>query len=60
MAVISLNGIVYSASIRSSGDKFDDAIIGYVRRNYGVLIGEATAKRIKPEIGTVYPGKELL
>jgi rod shape-determining protein MreB len=60
VAVISLNGIVYSASVRIGGDKFDDAIISYVRRNYGVLIGEATAERVKHEIGTAYPGKELL
>jgi rod shape-determining protein MreB and related proteins len=60
VAVISLNGIVYSASVRIGGDKFDDAIVSYVRRNYGVLIGEATAERIKHEIGTAYPGKELL
>ena len=60
VAVLSLNGIVYSASVRSGGDKFDDAIISYVRRNYGVLIGEATAERVKKEIGTAYPGKEIL
>jgi rod shape-determining protein MreB len=60
VAVISLNGIVYSASIRVGGDKFDDAITNYVRRNYGILIGEATAERIKHEIGTAYPGKDLL
>jgi len=60
VAVISLNGIVYSASVRIGGDKFDDAITAYVRRNYGILIGEATAERIKHEIGTAYPGKELL
>ena len=60
VAVLSLNGIVYSASVRIGGDKFDDAIISYVRRNYGVLIGEATAERIKKEIGTAYPGKEML
>ena len=60
VAVISLNGIVYSASVRIGGDKFDEAIIAYVRRNYGILIGEATAERIKHEIGTAYPGKELL
>ncbi len=60
VAVISLNGIVYSSSVRIGGDKFDDAIISYVRRNYGVLIGEATAERVKHEIGTAYPGKELL
>jgi rod shape-determining protein MreB and related proteins len=60
VAVISLSGIVYSACVRIGGDKFDDAITSYVRRNYGVLIGEATAERIKHEIGTAYPGKELL
>ncbi|MEJ2480935.1 MAG: rod shape-determining protein, partial [Acidihalobacter sp.] len=60
VAVISLNGIVYSASVRIGGDKFDEAISSYVRRNYGILIGEATAERIKHEIGSAYPGKELL
>ena len=60
VAVLSLNGIVYSASVRIGGDKFDDAIISYVRRNYGVLIGEATAERVKQEIGTAYPGKDML
>ncbi len=60
VAVISLNGIVYSASVRIGGDKFDEAITSYVRRNYGILIGEATAERIKHEIGTAYPGKDLL
>ncbi len=59
VAVISLNGIVYSASVRIGGDKFDEAIISYVRRNYGTLIGEATAERIKHEIGTAYPGSEV-
>lgn len=60
VAVMSLNGIVYSASVRIGGDKFDEAIISYVRRNYGALIGEATAERVKHEIGSAYPGKELL
>ncbi|MGK0673595.1 MAG: rod shape-determining protein [Halothiobacillaceae bacterium] len=60
VAVISLGGIVYSASVRIGGDKFDEAIISYVRRNYGMLIGEATAERIKKDIGCAYPGKELL
>ena len=59
VAVISLNGIVYSASVRIGGDRFDDAIISYVRRNYGTLIGEATAERIKHEIGAAYPGSEV-
>jgi rod shape-determining protein MreB len=59
VAVISLNGIVYSASVRIGGDRFDDAIISYVRRNYGTLIGEATAEKIKHEIGAAYPGSEV-
>ncbi len=60
VAVLSLNGIVYSASVRIGGDKFDEALINYIRRNYGVLIGEATAERVKHSIGSAYPGKELL
>jgi len=60
VAVISLNGIVYASSVRIGGDKFDEAIINYVRRNYGTLIGEATAERIKHDIGSAYPGKEVL
>ncbi|HDO34160.1 MAG TPA: rod shape-determining protein, partial [Chromatiales bacterium] len=56
VAVISLNGIVYSSSVRIGGDKFDDAITNYVRRNYGTLIGEATAERVKHEIGAAFPG----
>ncbi|MGR9046290.1 MAG: rod shape-determining protein [Gammaproteobacteria bacterium] len=59
VAVISLNGIVYAASVRIGGDRFDEAIINYVRRNYGTLIGEATAERIKHEIGAAYPGSEV-
>ncbi|MCF1439877.1 MAG: rod shape-determining protein, partial [Shewanella sp.] len=60
VAIISLNGVVYSSSVRIGGDKFDEAIINYVRRNYGSLIGEATAERIKHTIGTAYPGDEVL
>jgi len=59
VAVISLNGIVYAASVRMGGDRFDEAIIAYVRRNYGILIGEATSERIKHEIGSAYPGEEV-
>ena len=59
VAIISLNGIVYAASVRVGGDRFDEAIINYVRRNYGILIGEATAERIKHEIGSAYPGEEV-
>jgi rod shape-determining protein MreB len=59
VAVISLNGIVYAASVRLGGDRFDEAITNYVRRNYGILIGEATAERIKHEIGSAFPGQEV-
>ena len=60
VAVMSLNGIVYSASVRIGGDKFDEFIISYVRRNYGTLIGETTAEKIKKEIGCAYPSDEVL
>src|SRR5690242_14284525 len=59
VAVISLNGIVYSQSVRIGGDRFDEAIINYVRRNHGILIGEATAEKIKIEIGSAYPGQQV-
>ncbi|MGO2132305.1 MAG: rod shape-determining protein [Halomonas sp.] len=59
IAIISLNGVVYSQSIRVGGDRFDEAITSYVRRHYGSLIGEATAERIKEEVGSAYPGGEL-
>lgn len=59
VAIISLNGIVYSASVRIGGDRFDEAIVNYVRRNYGILIGDTTAERIKQEIGTAFPGSEV-
>ena len=54
VAVISLNGIVYSSSVRIGGDRFDEAIISYVRRTFGSVIGEPTAERIKQEIGSAY------
>ncbi len=60
VAVISLNGIVYASSVRIGGDRFDEAITSYVRRNYGILIGEATAERITHEIGSAFPGQEVL
>jgi len=52
VAVLSLNGIVYSRSVRVGGDKMDDAIVGYIRRHHNLLIGESTAERIKKEIGS--------
>ncbi|CAA0095850.1 MULTISPECIES: rod shape-determining protein [Zhongshania] len=59
IAIISLNGVVYSDSVRVGGDRFDEAIVTHVRRTYGSLIGDATAERIKTEIGCAYPGSEL-
>jgi rod shape-determining protein MreB len=52
VAVLSLKGLAYTTSVRVGGDKMDEAIISYVRRNFNMLIGEATAERIKKEIGT--------
>ena len=52
VAVLSLGGIVYSRSVRVGGDKMDEAIIAYIRRNHNLLIGEGTAERIKKEIGS--------
>ncbi|MDP5012332.1 MAG: rod shape-determining protein [Alphaproteobacteria bacterium] len=52
IAVISLGGIVYACSVRVGGDKMDEAIISYIRRNHNLLIGEATAERIKKDIGS--------
>ena len=59
VAVISLNGIVYSQSVRIGGDRFDESVISYVRRNHGTLIGESTAERIKMDIGCAYPQSEV-
>lgn len=59
VAIISLSGIVYAESVRIGGDRFDEAIINYVRRNYGILIGETTAERIKQDIGTAFPSSEI-
>ncbi|QJC33512.1 MreB/Mrl family cell shape determining protein [Enterobacteriaceae endosymbiont of Donacia provostii] len=60
VAVISLNGVVYSSSVRIGGDRFDESIINHVRRNYGSLIGEATAEKIKHKIGSAYNNNEEL
>ncbi|WOD13975.1 rod shape-determining protein [Paraburkholderia kirstenboschensis] len=59
VGVISLGGIVYKGSLRVGGDKFDEAIVNYIRRNYGMLIGEQTAEAIKKEIGSAFPGSEV-
>ncbi|MDH2431685.1 rod shape-determining protein [Pokkaliibacter sp. MBI-7] len=59
IAILSLNGIVYAESVRVGGDRFDESISTYVRRNYGSLIGDATAERIKQEVGCAYPSAEI-
>ncbi len=59
VGVISLGGIVYAHSLRMAGDKMDEAITAYIRRTYGLLIGEATAERIKREIGTGWHQSEV-
>ena len=59
IAIISLSGVVYSESVRIGGDRFDDAIVTFVRRSYGSLIGDSTAERIKKEIGSAYPSDEI-
>jgi rod shape-determining protein MreB len=59
VGVISLGGMVYSGSVRVGGDKFDEAIINYIRRNYGMLIGDPTAEMVKKTIGSAFPGSEV-
>lgn len=59
IAIISLNGVVYSDSVRVGGDRFDEAIVSHVRRMYGSLIGDATAERIKKEIGCAHRESDL-
>ncbi len=59
VGVISLGGVVYASSVRVGGDRMDDAIINYIRRNYGMLIGEATAEKIKKQMGSAFPGAEV-
>jgi rod shape-determining protein MreB and related proteins len=59
VAVISLGGVVYAQSVRIGGDRFDEAIVNYVRRSYGSLIGEPTAERVKHEIGTAFALPEV-
>ncbi|MEW5965750.1 MAG: rod shape-determining protein [Pseudomonadota bacterium] len=59
VGVISLGGVVYANSVRVGGDRMDEAIISYIRRNYGMLIGEATAEQIKKQMGSAFPGAEV-
>lgn len=55
VGIISLGGMVYKGSVRIGGDKFDEAIVNYIRRNYGMLIGDQTAENLKKQIGVAYP-----
>jgi rod shape-determining protein MreB len=59
VGVMSLGGMVYAGSVRVGGDKFDEAIINYIRRNYGILIGETTAEELKKQVGSAFPGSEV-
>ena len=58
IAVISLSGVVESASIKVAGDQFNESIVKYMRRKHNILIGERTAEQLKMEIGCVYPKEE--
>ena len=58
VAVLSLGGIVYSRSVRVGGDKMDEAVIAYIRRNYNLLVGESSAERIKKQIGSACPPED--
>ncbi len=58
IAVISLSGVVESASIKVAGDQFNEAIVKYMRRKHNILIGDRTAEQMKMEIGCVYPKEE--
>ena len=60
VGLISLGGMVYAGYVRVGGDKFDQAIINYIRRNFGMLIGEPTAEMIKKKIGSAFPGSEVM
>jgi|TARA_B110000879_G_scaffold210935_1_gene302193 rod shape-determining protein MreB len=59
IAILSLNGVVFSDSVRIGGDRFDESIVNFVRRKYGSVIGDSTAERIKMEIGSAYLSKEV-
>lgn len=59
IAVISLDGIVYSKAVRVGGDKMDETIIAYIKRKYNLMIGDRTAEQIKIEIGSAYPTDSL-
>ncbi len=59
IAILSLNGVVFSDSVRIGGDRFDEAIVNFVRRKYGSVIGDSTAERVKIEVGTAFLAEEV-
>lgn len=60
IAILALNGVVFSSSLKTGGDRFNESIVSYLRRKYGVLIGESTAERIKEKIGCASSDSEEL
>ena len=58
IAILDLNGVVFSSSLKTGGDRFNEAIVSYIRRKYGVLVGESTAERIKETVGCATPESE--
>src|SRR5574343_1627218 len=59
VGIISLGGMVYAGSVRVGGDKFDESIVNYIRRNFGMLIGETTAETIKKTVGGAIPADDV-
>ena len=59
VGIVSLGGMVYKNSVRIGGDKFDEAIVNFIRRNYGMLIGDQTAERLKKEVAIAFPDSEI-
>lgn len=59
VAVLSLGGVVCSKSIRIGGDKFDEAIVRYIRRKFNLMIGERTAEEVKKDVGNAYPANRI-
>src|SRR3546814_14005420 len=60
VAVLSLRGIAYTTSVRVGCDKMDESLTNYVRRNFNLLIGEATAERLKKEVRVAPPPAEVV
>ena len=58
VAVLSLGGVVHATSVKAAGDKFDEAIIEYMRSSHKLAIGETTAERMKKEIGSASPPED--